>query len=88
VARRLDLHAEPPPLPRRLTDPIPVVVVGSLIWLALAVALGVLVVTGVRAPDLWFTTAVAGVVVGAFGASVLGLQRRAARRGVKWAQKL
>lgn len=88
VARRLDLHAEPPPLPRRLTDPLPVVLVGCALFLVLAVVLGALALAGVRPLDIWFATAVAGVVVGAFGASVLALQRRAVRRGVKWAQKM
>ncbi|GLZ45575.1 hypothetical protein Acsp06_17600 [Actinomycetospora sp. NBRC 106375] len=85
---RFDLHAEPPPLPRRLTDPVPVVLVGSGIWLAVAVVLGVLALTGVRPLDVWFAAALVGVALGAVGLLVLGLQRRAVRRGVKGAQKL
>jgi hypothetical protein len=88
VPRRLDLHAEPPPLPRRLTDPVPVILVGSAIWLAVAVVLGVLAAAGVRPLDAWFAAALVGVGLGGLGLGVLALQRRAQRRGVKWAQKL
>jgi hypothetical protein len=85
---RLDLHAEPPPLPRRLTDPVPVIIVGSVIWVVVAVVLGVLAATGVRPLDVWFGAALVGIGLGVTGLVVLGLQRRAVRRGVKWAQKL
>jgi ABC-type multidrug transport system permease subunit len=85
---RLDLHAEPPPLPRRLTDPVLAIVVGSAVWLAVAVVLGVLAATGARPLDVWFGAALVGLGLGAVGLIVLGLQRRAVRRGVKWAQKL
>jgi len=85
---RLDLHAEPPPLPRRLTDPVPVILVGTAIWLAVAVVLGVLAALGVRPLDVWFAAALVGVALGGIGLVVLALQRRARRRGVKWAQKL
>jgi hypothetical protein len=88
VARRFDLHAEPPPLPRRLTDPVPVVIAGSAVWVAVAVVLGVLAATGVRPLDAWFVAALIGVGLGAVGLAVLALQRRAIRRGVKGAQKL
>ncbi|PVZ13201.1 DUF2530 domain-containing protein [Actinomycetospora cinnamomea] len=88
MPRRLDLHAEPPPLPRRLTDVVPVVLAGSAIWLAVAVVLGVLAAAGVRPLDVWFAAAVVGVGLGGVGLGVLALQRRAQRRGVKWAQKL
>ena len=85
---RLDLHAEPPPLPRRLTDPVPVILVGSAIWLAVAVVLGALAVAGPRPLDAWFAAALVGVGLGALGLGILALQRRALRRGVKGAQKL
>ncbi|GAA4793299.1 hypothetical protein GCM10023200_31420 [Actinomycetospora chlora] len=85
---RLDLHAEPPPLPRRLTDPVPMVLAGSAVWLAVAVVLGLLAATGVRPLDVWFAAALCGVALGAIGLGVLALQRRALRRGVKGAQKL
>jgi Protein of unknown function (DUF2530) len=85
---RLDLHAEPPPLPPRLTAPVPVILVGSAVWLAVAVVLGVLAAVGARPLDLWFAVAVAGVGLGALGLGIIALQRRALRRGVKGAQRL
>lgn len=88
MARRFDLHAEPPPLPRRLTDPVPAVLVGSAMWLAVAAVLGVLAAAGVRPLDVWFAAALVGVGLGALGLGVLALQRRALRRGVRGAQKL
>lgn len=83
-----DLHAEPPPLPRRLTDPVPAVLVGSALWLVALVVLGVLGLTGVRPLDAWFWAAAVGLGLGALGLGVLALQRRANRRGSKGAQKL
>ena len=85
---RFDLHAEPPPLPKRLTDPVPVILVGSVVWAAVAVVLGVLAATGVRPLDVWFAATLVGVGLGVVGLAVLALQRRALRRGVKGAQKL
>ena len=35
---------EPPPLPARLTDPVPVVLAGSALWAVAAVALGLAMV--------------------------------------------
>ena len=84
---RPDLHAEPPALPTRLTDPVPVILAGSAIWLAVVAVLGVLAAAGVRPLDVWFGAALVGVGLGGVGLLVLGLQRRARRRGVKWAQK-
>ncbi|MDD7942736.1 DUF2530 domain-containing protein [Actinomycetospora lutea] len=88
MARRFDLHAEPPPLPRRWTDPVPAILAGSAVWVAVAVVLGVLAALGVRPLDAWFVAALIGVGLGAVGLVVLALQRRAIRRGVKGAQKL
>ena len=88
VPRRFDLHAEPPPLPTRTTDPVPVILAGSAVWVAVAVVLGVLAATGVRPLDAWFWASLIGVGRGAVGLGVLALQRRAIRRGVKGAQKL
>jgi hypothetical protein len=88
VARRFDLHAEPPPLPRRLTDPVPVVLAGSAVWLAVAVVLGVLAAVGARPLDVWFAASLVGVGLGAVGLGVLALQRSAQRRGVRGAQKV
>ncbi len=79
---------EPPPLPRRLTDPVPVILAGSAVWLAALVVLGVLALTGARPLDAWFGATVVGVGLGAVGLVVLTLQRRANRRGSRGAQKL
>lgn len=79
---------EPPPLPARLTDPVPVVLAGSAVWGVAAVVLGLLALTGTRPLDAWFFATLVGVGLGALGLGVLGLQRRAARRGSKGAQKL
>ncbi len=79
---------EPPPLPRRLTDPVPVVLAGSAAWLVGLVVLGLLALTGSRPVDAWFEACVVGVALGVIGLVVLGLTRRANRRGSKGAQKL
>lgn len=74
---------QPPPLPRRLTDPVRPVLVGVAVWV---VALVVLLVVGGPSPWLW--ACVVGVALGGIGLSVLALQRRAVARGSKGAQKL
>ena len=79
---------QPPPLPRRLTDPVPVVLTGSAVWLVALVALGVLALVGARPADVWLWTCVVGVALGAIGLGVLALQRRAVARGSRGAQKL
>ena len=78
---------QPPALPRRLTDPIPVILVGSAVWVVVAVVLGVLGATGARPFDAWFSASLVGIGLGLLGLLVLGLQRRAARRGDKGAQR-
>jgi len=83
---RPDLHAEPPALPTRLTDPVLAIAVGSAVWLVVLAVLGVLAATGARPLDAWFGAGLVGVGLGVVGLVVLGLQRRAQRRGVKWAQ--
>jgi len=79
---------EPPPLPARLTDPVPVVLAGSALWVVAAVVLGVLALVGTRPLDTWFAAALVGIGLGALGLGVLALQRRANRRGSRGAQKL
>ncbi len=83
-----DAGWQPPPLPRRLTDPVPVILVGSVIWLAGLVVLGALAFTGTRPVDPWLWACVVGVGLGAVGLGVLALQRRAVARGSRGAQKL
>ncbi len=83
-----DAGWQPPPLPRRLTDPVPVILVGSAVWLAALAVLGVLALTGTRPADVWLWACVVGVGLGAVGLGVLALQRRANARGSRGAQKL
>lgn len=71
-----------PQIPPRLTDPRPVLAVGSLLWL---VALVMVWVGGPR----WEAArpvCVMGLVVGLIGLVIFLIQRRAARRGDKGAQ--
>ncbi|UGT39869.1 DUF2530 domain-containing protein [Nocardia yamanashiensis] len=70
-----------PQIPPRLTDPRPVLAVGSLAWLVATVV-------------VWFNDAWAparpiclmGLAVGLLAYSIFWLQRRSARRGDKGAQ--
>lgn len=75
-------------MPARLTDPVPVVLVGCAVWALAAAALGVLALTGARPLDAWFAATLVGLGLGAVGLVVLALQRRAARRGSRGAQRL
>lgn len=72
---------DPPTLPRRLNDSVPVIAGGTALW-----ALGAVVAALVTGFDEVFWTCVAGIGVGAFGASVFLWQRAAARRGSRVAQ--
>ena len=83
-----DAGWQPPPLPRRVTDPVPVILTGSAVWLVALVVLGVLALTGTRAADVWLWACVVGVGLGVVGLGVLTLQRRANARGARGAQKL
>jgi hypothetical protein len=77
---------DPPPLPRQFTDIRTVVAVGTTLWLLGALGLGLAwLVTG-RPLDLWFTTCVAGTLLGALGHGIFSWQRAAARRGSRTAQ--
>lgn len=79
--------ADPPPLPTRLSRPGLVAAVGSIVWAVLALALLIAFLVVGRPLDLWFTTAVTGVLVGGFGYGVFSWQRSAARRGSRSAQQ-
>lgn len=72
-----------PELPRAATEPRPVVIAGTV---AFAMALVVALLARGTFGDAWIVCA-CGVGVGAFGATVLTLQRRAARRGDRGAQR-
>ncbi|MDF0529824.1 DUF2530 domain-containing protein [Tsukamurella sp. 8F] len=73
----------PPPLPRQITAPLPVVITGTALWMLAAI---VTASSSSAFGDLWITC-VTGVGVGAFGCSVFILQRRAAARGDRGAQQ-
>jgi hypothetical protein len=78
---------DPPPLPPGLSRPALIAVIGSVIWALVALGLLVAWLVGGRPLDLWFTTAVAGTVLGGFGYGVFAWQRAAARRGSRSAQQ-
>lgn len=62
-------------------------VVGTTLWLLGVVALLLAwAITG-RALDIWFTTCVAGAVIGGFGYGVYSWQRAATRRGSRSVQQ-
>ncbi|MFE2750846.1 DUF2530 domain-containing protein [Actinosynnema sp. NPDC059335] len=71
----------PPPLPPRLTDPVPVVVVGTALWFLAAVGVALF---GDAPLVAW--TCVAGGVLGIIGYGIFAWQRSAARRGSRTAQ--
>lgn len=72
-----------PDLPRELTEPRPVVIAGTVLF---AVFLVITVLARNTFGEAWIVCA-CGVGVGVFGATVLTLQRRAARRGDRGAQR-
>ena len=73
---------EPPALPDRLLDPVPVIVVIAMGWL-------VAVVLAFSVPALhdWRPVTIAGLGVGVLGTSIFLWQRRSARRGDRGAQR-
>lgn len=77
----------PPALPERLSRVHTVVAVGTSLWLAGALVLLAMWLIAGRPLDIWFTTCVAGVVLGGFGYGVFTWQRAAARRGSRTAQR-
>ena len=64
-----------------------VVGTGTVLWLLGAVALLVARFVGGRPLDVWFTTCVAGVLLGGVGVAIFSWQRAAARRGSRTAQE-
>ncbi|KEI45468.1 DUF2530 domain-containing protein [Saccharopolyspora rectivirgula] len=75
-----DGHRPVPPLPAKLTDPKPVVLVGTLAWLTGAVVFGITEPGSVR-----FWTCVTGCALGAVGYGLFRWQLSAARRGSRGA---
>jgi uncharacterized protein DUF2530 len=79
--------AVPPPLPPRLTQVRTVVGVGTMLWLIAAAALLIAALLGLRPLDIWFTTCLAGALLGGIGYGIFTWQRTAARRGSRTAQE-
>lgn len=78
---------DPPPLPPGLGRMSTVVVVGTALWLlGAAAALVAWLVVG-RALDIWFSTCLAGALLGGLGYGVYSWQRATARRGSRTAQQ-
>lgn len=71
-----------PALPRRLADPTPVVLAGTMLWFAGVVLFGV---TALHSVQFW--TCVAGSLLGITGYGVFRWQRSASRRGSRGAWK-
>ena len=74
--------ATPPGLPPRVTDPAPVLAAGTLLFLAAAVLCSVVDSLSGAVAVCW-----TGTALGALGFGLFALQRRAARRGRRTAQK-
>jgi hypothetical protein len=85
--RRGDTLPRPPSLPPRLADPVPVVLLGTALWLLAFVALLVARLGfGFDRPVLLWTT-LSGLVLGGIGYCIVRWQRAAARRGSRNAQR-
>lgn len=78
---------EPPALPRRFADVPLMLAVGSSLWGVLSVVLLVAYLAGGRPLDIWFTTSVAGWMLGLVGYGVFRWQRAAADQGARGAQE-
>ncbi|MEU6700283.1 DUF2530 domain-containing protein [Pseudonocardia sp. NPDC046786] len=77
----------PPALPSRFYESPPVLIGGMAVW---AIAAGIALCSGFVAgtgPGEVFWTCIAGLGVGLFGALVFSVQRAAARRGDRSAQR-
>jgi len=77
---------DPPPLSPRLSQVSTVVVVGVALWASAALVLLAAHLIGGRPLDIWFTTCVAGTILGGVGWGIFTWQRAAARRGSRAAQ--
>lgn len=77
---------DPPYLPRRLGETSTVVAAGTAAWSLGAVGLLLGWLVGGRPLDIWFTTCVAGALLGGVGYGIFSWQRAAARRGSRTAQ--
>lgn len=84
---RLDGVQEPPPPPPRLVEMTWVVGVGTALWALAGAGLLVAHLHYGRPLDDWFGACLAGTTLGLVGYTLFRLQRRAARRGDRGAQR-
>jgi len=77
----------PPSLPPRLADPVPVVVVGTALWLLAFLSLLVARFGYGFDRPVWLWTTLAGTALGIVGYGIFRWQRAAARRGARSAQR-
>lgn len=78
--------AQVPPLPARLVDPIPLVLVGTALWLIGFVVLLIHDLMSGLPPQGWTWVCLAGVGLGGIGLSIFQWQRFARRHGSRGAQ--
>ncbi|WP_433267868.1 DUF2530 domain-containing protein [Actinosynnema sp. CS-041913] len=83
MAEQTQSPPAPPPLPARLADPVPAIVVGTGLWLL--AFLVVLVFFRSHTTLLW--ACLSGAGLGLIGYGVFRWQRSAARRGSRTAQQ-
>ncbi|KZF03404.1 hypothetical protein A2J03_07830 [Rhodococcus sp. EPR-157] len=79
----MEREPEPTELSRRLTDPAPVIALGIALWVAATV---VVLIVGDRGSSA-LPVCLAGIGVGTVGFVLFLVQRAAARRGSKTAQR-
>ncbi|RCW43615.1 uncharacterized protein DUF2530 [Halopolyspora algeriensis] len=73
-----------PSLPRKLADPTPVVLTGTLLWFTACLVFGI--TSGLSGGvDIRFWTCLIGGILGSLGYGVFRWQRSAARRGSRGA---
>ncbi|MFI9814134.1 DUF2530 domain-containing protein [Saccharothrix variisporea] len=82
MAEQTQSPPAPPPLPPRLTDPVPAIAGGTALWLLAFAA--VLLFARDQTTLLW--TCAAGAGLGVIGYGIFRWQRSAARRGSRTAQ--
>ncbi|WP_225978233.1 DUF2530 domain-containing protein [Gandjariella thermophila] len=77
----------PPSLPPRLADPVPVLAVGTTLWLLAFVTLLVARVGFGFDRPVWLWTTLCGAVLGVIGYGIFRWQRAAARRDPRNSQR-
>ena len=83
-----DQRRKPPPLPARLVDIRPALVILTSLWFLAFCGLLVAWLAFGSKWTVWLSTCLAGWVLGLIGFGILAWQRAAARRGSRTAQRL